>query len=405
MKTVIEMLTERFIKAKPILEKLEKHRFEAYFVGGCVRDLLLNRSIKDIDIATSATPEEVQKLFPKVIPVGIEHGTVIVRHEHESYEVTTFRLDGDYSDSRHPDSVEFIKKIDKDLERRDFTINALAMDKTGEIIDLFEGEEDIEARLIRTVGDGSKRFKEDALRIIRALRFSSQLGFKIHPATLQHMVTNKSDIFQISVERITNEMEKFFAGEYVQLGLEYLYKAEIYLDLPVFKDEPILVQKLPREMKPLASFAEVIVLFHYLYPKVSISTWIKAWKCSNRMKRTAFELFEDLSYYKQNGIDNEFIYQLTTDRFEPFIRLTDLLFNKKIIYNELHNKKLALPIQVRNELAIDGNDLLSLYPERKGGPWIKNIIETVEKKVVTGELKNNYQEIKEWLRWNQQEIN
>lgn len=132
------MLTERFIKAKPILEKLEKHRFEAYFVGGCVRDLLLNRSIKDIDIATSATPEEVQKLFPKVIPVGIEHGTVIVRHEHESYEVTTFRLDGDYSDSRHPDSVEFIKKIDKDLERRDFTINALAMDKTGEIIDLLK---------------------------------------------------------------------------------------------------------------------------------------------------------------------------------------------------------------------------------------------------------------------------
>lgn len=405
MRTVISMLTERFIKAKPILEKLEEHHFEAYFVGGCVRDLLLDRPIKDIDIATSATPEDVQKVFTKVIPVGIEHGTVIVRYKQESYEVTTFRMDGDYSDSRHPDSVEFIKRIDRDLERRDFTINALAMDKTGTIIDLFEGERDLEERLIRTVGDGSQRFNEDALRMIRALRFSSQLGFKIHPETLQHIVANREDIAHISLERITNEMEKFFAGDSVQQGLEYLCETKIYLELPIFKDEPGLLQKLPDKMKPLASFAEAIALFHYLYPEISIETWVKAWKCSNKVKNIAFELFEDLSYYKKNGMDKKLIYQLQAERFKPFIRLTDLLFSKKIPYEELHIKKAALPIQARGELAVNGNDLLALFPERKGGVWIKNTIEAIEEKVITGELTNDYHEIKEWLQWNQPEIN
>lgn len=405
METVIKMLTEKFIKAKPILEKLEEHHFEAYFVGGCVRDLLLDRPIKDIDIATSATPEEVQKIFTKVIPVGIEHGTVIVRHEQESYEVTTFRMDGDYSDNRHPDSVTFIKGIDKDLERRDFTINALAMDKAGTVIDLFEGEKDLERQLIRTVGDGSQRFNEDALRMIRALRFSSQLGFKIHPETLQHMIANKEDIAHIAIERITNEIEKFFAGDYVQLGLENLKKTKIYLELPIFKNEPILLQMLPHEMKPLASFAEVIALFHYLYPKVAIETWTKSWKCSNKEKNIAFELFKDLSYYKMNGMDDKLIYQLQANRFKPFIRLIDLLFHKEVTIEELNKKKSALPIQARGELAINGNDLLALFPERKGGVWIKNIIEAIEEQVITGELTNDYHEIKEWLQWNQPEIN
>src|SRR5699024_6516541 len=201
--------------------------------------------IKDIDITTSATPAEVQQLFSKVIPVGIEHGTVLVRHHLESYEVTTFRVDGDYSDNRRPDAVEFIRDIEQDLQRRDFTINALAMDKHGNMTDLFNGQQDIERKSIQTVGDGMQRFKEDALRIIRALRFSSQLGFQIESSTLKNMNECKKDIEHLSVERITNEMEKFFSGEYIQNGLDYLSQTEIYLNLPVFKDEPSLFGKLP----------------------------------------------------------------------------------------------------------------------------------------------------------------
>src|SRR5699024_3914466 len=152
------------------------------------------RPIGDIDIATSALPEQIQAIFPQVIPVGIEHGTVIVRYNHVSYEVTTFRLDGEYSDQRHPDSVQFIDRIDEDLERRDFTINALAMNKKGQIIDLFAGKKDLARKMIRTVGNGYDRFNEDPLRIIRAFRFSSQLGFSIEKETLKAIHQVKDQI-------------------------------------------------------------------------------------------------------------------------------------------------------------------------------------------------------------------
>lgn len=178
-------LTEPFREALAIIEKIEEAGHQAFFVGGCVRDFLLKRPIGDVDITTSAKPFEVQAIFDEVIPVGIQHGTVIIRHRGISYEVTTFRLEGEYSDQRHPDSVQFIDKIDEDLARRDFTINALAMDKHGHIIDLFQGREDIEKALIRAVGNGHDRFQEDPLRILRAIRFSSQLGFQIEENTLK----------------------------------------------------------------------------------------------------------------------------------------------------------------------------------------------------------------------------
>src|SRR5690625_2709763 len=149
------MLPQPFKKAKPIIRKIEQHGCKAYFVGGCVRDYLLQREIGDIDIATSASPEEIKQIFTKVIPVGIEHGTVIVRHDHQSYEVTTFRIAANYADQRHPDSVTFIDRIDEYLRRRDFTINALAMDGNGYILDLFEGQKDLRDKLIRTVGNAA----------------------------------------------------------------------------------------------------------------------------------------------------------------------------------------------------------------------------------------------------------
>src|SRR5699024_2674858 len=139
---------------------------------------------------------------------------------------------------------------------------------------------------------------------IRALRFSSQLGFQIESSTLKNMNECKKYIEHLSVERITNEMEKFFSGEYIQNGLDYLSQTEIYLNLPVCKDEPSLFGKLPENMVPLLSFAEVITLFHYLQPEISIQRWAKAWKCSNKTRRIAFEMFELLLYYENNNLDN-----------------------------------------------------------------------------------------------------
>ncbi|MCG5102901.1 CCA tRNA nucleotidyltransferase [Oceanobacillus alkalisoli] len=398
------MLKEIFKQAKPILETLEAEGHKAYFVGGCVRDLLLERPIKDIDITTSATPDMVQAIFPSVIPVGIEHGTVIVRHEKESYEVTTFRTEGSYSDSRRPDHVEFIHNIEKDLERRDFTINALAMDKTGRITDLFSGKSDLEQQIIRTVGNGKERFGEDALRIIRALRFSSQLGFQIEEETFTAMVACKSAIRDISVERITNEMERFFAGKHVSIGVNYLVKTAVHTVLPIFKDDPSLIGVIPHNMRPLLSFAEVIAFFHYQKPEIPIHEWTKEWKCSNRTKRLAIQLTEDIERYKRNGLNETVIYQLKEERFRAFTRLVDLLLHDKLSVTELRRLKQKLPIQSRDELAINGNDLLTLFPDKKPGVWVKHLLGEAEKAVITGKVNNQYRDVKEWLEWIQREI-
>lgn len=166
-------------KAIPVIRKIEAAGFEAYFVGGSVRDTLLGQKIHDVDIATSAFPEEIKQLFPKTIDIGIEHGTVLVFHEEEQYEITTFRTESTYQDYRRPDSVSFVRTLEEDLKRRDFTINAFALKEDGEIIDLFDGLTDLENHVLRAVGRPFERFHEDALRMMRGLRFVSQLGFKL----------------------------------------------------------------------------------------------------------------------------------------------------------------------------------------------------------------------------------
>lgn len=172
-----------FQRAIPIIEKLEEAGYEAYFVGGAVRDLLIGREIADVDIATSATPIEMKAIFSKTVDVGIEHGTILILLKGEAYEVTTYRAESTYSDFRRPDEVRFIRHLKEDLQRRDFTMNSIAMDKNGELIDPFAGREAIKNREIKTVGSSEERFNEDALRMMRALRFKSQLGFLLEEGT------------------------------------------------------------------------------------------------------------------------------------------------------------------------------------------------------------------------------
>lgn len=403
---VITVITEVFLAAKPIIENIENHGQQAFYVGGCVRDLLLKRKIGDIDIATSAPPAFIQKIFPKVIPVGIEHGTVIVRHGHQSFEVTTFRIDGTYTDKRHPDSVEFIDKVDQDLERRDFTINALAMDKHGVIIDLFDGESDLQAKVIRTVGNGYERFTEDPLRIIRALRFTSQLGFTIDEKTLDEMKRVREAIETLAIERITNEFTKLFAGEYLNNGIAYLKETEIHKHLPVFAQFPEIIHSLPKMLIPLYSFGEVIALMHIIDSNISVSRWIKDWKCSNKIKQEAVQLIAAFNNYKTNGLDEWTVYQLTASHYGGFKRLINTIYpNNSLSEEVLEQISNQLPIQTKRELAIDGNDLISLFPDVQKGRWLQIFINTIERKVVSGVLKNTKYDIKEWIKWNPPEIN
>ena len=191
-----------------ILQVLQQNGYEAYYVGGCVRDMLLQRPIHDWDITTSALPEEVMACFEHCIPTGIQHGTVTVIEGGMQAEVTTYRTDGTYSDHRHPEQVRFVRNLQEDLARRDFTINAMAMDLEGNIVDIHGGKRDLEHRLIRCVGEPDRRFSEDALRMLRAIRFSAQLGFKIEERTMESIKQNAFRCDDLSMERVRDEMEK-----------------------------------------------------------------------------------------------------------------------------------------------------------------------------------------------------
>ena len=210
-------------KVKQIISRLEKADFEAYAVGGCVRDSILKRSPEDWDITTSAKPEEVKKLFSTTIDTGLQHGTVTVVIEKEGFEVTTFRLDGDYTDGRHPDRVAFTSSLTEDLRRRDFTINAMAYSEKTGLIDEFDGERDLEDGVIRAVGEAKERFSEDALRMLRAIRFAGQLNFKIEEKTFDAIKELSPNIAKVSVERIAKELEKLLLSgnpEYIALVYE-----------------------------------------------------------------------------------------------------------------------------------------------------------------------------------------
>lgn len=205
-----------------IISRLNAHGYEASAVGGCVRDSLLGRKPEDWDITTSARPEQVKKIFPRTIDTGIAHGTVTIMIHKVGYEVTTYRIDGEYEDGRHPKEVQFTSNLIEDLKRRDFTINAMAYSSRDGIVDAFGGIEDLKAGLIRCVGNPIDRFTEDALRILRAVRFSAQLGFAIEPETYQAISVIAPNLEHVSKERILAELGKLLVSNHPdRIGLVY----------------------------------------------------------------------------------------------------------------------------------------------------------------------------------------
>jgi len=210
-------------KAKYIIDTIMEAGYEAYVVGGCVRDSILGRNPEDWDITTSAKPEQVKQLFRRTIDTGIQHGTVTVMLDKEGFEVTTYRIDGKYEDSRHPKEVTFTPNLEEDLKRRDFTINAMAYNEKEGLIDIFGGMEDIRQKTIRCVGDAGERFREDALRIMRAVRFSAQLGYTIEENTKKAIALLAPNLQNISAERIQVELVKLLVSphpDYIRIAYE-----------------------------------------------------------------------------------------------------------------------------------------------------------------------------------------
>lgn len=221
-------------KVEIIINTLEEAGFEAYAVGGCVRDALLGRTPNDWDITTSAKPEQVKVLFHRTVDTGIAHGTVTVLLEKDGFEVTTYRVDGEYEDGRHPKEVTFTASLEEDLKRRDFTINAMAYNPKKGMVDLFEGQKDLEDKVIRCVGDPLERFTEDALRIMRAVRFSAQLGFSLEENTRKALSVLAPNLKHVSAERIQVELVKLLVSPHPDY-LRTAYEAGITKEfLPEF---------------------------------------------------------------------------------------------------------------------------------------------------------------------------
>lgn len=230
---------------KKIIEIIEKAGYEAYAVGGCVRDSLLMRNPNDWDITTSAKPEKVKELFKKTIDTGIEHGTVTIMMHHVGYEVTTYRIDGEYEDARHPKNVTFTSNLIEDLKRRDFTINAMAYNDRSGIVDAFDGISDLEKGIIRAVGNPRERFDEDALRMMRAVRFSAQLGYSIEEDTKKAIKELSPNLQKISAERIQVELVKLVSSDHPE-KMRDLYETGITaVILPEFDKAMVTAQNNP----------------------------------------------------------------------------------------------------------------------------------------------------------------
>lgn len=225
----MERIRYSFPKAlQEVHARIVQAGYQCYVVGGAVRSIILQKAPTDWDLATDASPEDLIKLFRTVIPTGIKHGTVTILYKGQKFETTTFRIEGPYSDSRHPDHVHYTKELLQDLKRRDFTINAMAIDPQEKLlIDPYGGQEDCRKRLIRALGDPFERFQEDALRILRAVRFSSQLGFSIEEQTQKAMRTLAHTLKGVSAERIRDEMEKIMASERPSIGFNLMTETGI----------------------------------------------------------------------------------------------------------------------------------------------------------------------------------
>lgn len=223
-------------KVNTIIQTLQEHGYEAYAVGGCVRDSLLGREPGDWDITTSASPDETKKLFARTVDTGIEHGTVTVLLGKEGFEVTTYRIDGKYEDSRHPTEVIFTRNLREDLLRRDFTINAMAYNDTEGIVDIFGGMDDLKRKIIRCVGNARERFGEDALRIMRGVRFAAQLGFSLEKETKEAMAELAPTLEKISAERIQTELVKLLVSDSPELIREAYHLGITAVILPEFDE-------------------------------------------------------------------------------------------------------------------------------------------------------------------------
>ena len=376
--------------AKRIIDILQKSSYKAYAVGGCVRDAIMQREVGDYDITTSALPLQVEEVLKanniKFVETGLKHGTITAVIDHIPYEITTFRTDGKYSDNRHPESVSFVSDIKEDLSRRDFTVNAIAYNELEGFVDLFGGRKDIERRLIKTVGNADERFNEDALRIMRALRFASQLSFDIEEETKHSIFRNKELLCNIAIERFFIELKKLLLGDNCVKTLGE-YKEVIRVVIPELNGGKI--NAMDFAPKKLNIRLAILLTDCKNAPEV-----LKRLKVSNEIYNGVIALLEN-SYAELNS--NASIKQLLNKIGEELF--FDLIEYKKSLLKSENKQTNGIETAVRNaqqiiennepykisDLAINGFDLMNLGYQGKD---ISAMLEKLLAEVIANPEKN-----------------
>ena len=401
-------------KVKYIINKIYENNYEAYIVGGCVRDVLLGLEPNDYDITTSATPKVILDIFKdfKCIKTGIVHGTVSVIIDGDIYEITTYRIEGEYKDHRRPDVVDFTNKLEEDLKRRDFTINAMAYNEKVGLVDLFKGREDLNKKLIKTVGNPYDRFNEDGLRMIRAIRFSSKLDFTIEKETLLAIYDNAKIIKNISLERITDEFSKIILSKNPE-NLINLFKTKLleYLNMSKEDDERKL-DKLYYNLKLLnkveKDLLKRLVLLDYLIYEFDIKceSFYEKLIYSKKIKKDFNMILSSLKDIDMKNLDKFSIKimlnKMGKNLFEEYLDIAKIIYgnDKNIknivdIYKEIEDNKECYTIK---NLKINGNDILSLgYKNKEVGQMLNKILYEVIK---NPKLNNKDQIIEKYTKSN-----
>jgi len=362
-------------RAMKVVSILKQNGYEAYVVGGAVRDHLLKTSLTDIDITTNAKPYQVAKHF-KTKPTGIKYGTVTVLFGSDTFEVTTFRIDGPYQDSRHPEEVSFEATVEDDVKRRDFTINGLLMDENKEIMDYVGGKEDLQLKLIRAIGDPKIRFEEDALRMMRAFYFQSKLGFQIEKETREAISELRFKLLDVSNERILNELIKMFKGPFLKRAIKSLITTKVHEVLPGLKEGFEFIQNMD-DLPFVDNFFTLAFTLHGEVPKV--------WTFSNK-HRHRYEMGSILAKLPQ-PYDPYTLYTYGLDLCLLGNRVAHMLGLAKNFKQRIEDDYQKLPIQSDLDLKLRAPEMISLT-QKKAGAWVKQIQTEMVIEVLNGRLEN-----------------
>ena len=392
---IIEKLPPIFEPARPVLQKIEQAGFEAYFVGGCVRDTILGDPIHDIDIATSAYPSEIKQIFKRTVDTGIEHGTVMILDHGVGYETTTFRTESGYQDFRRPDNVTFVRSLAEDLQRRDFTINALALRENGEVVDLFDGLGDLQRRLIRAVGDPNERFHEDALRMMRAVRFASKLDFVIDRPTLEGINANAHLLAKIAVERIRVELEKMFLGQNPPAGLKDFLETGLYQYCPGLKAARqqlglLLVNGNDWALTNVDQVWALLAVQLGLTGKQA-AKFLRTWKTSNETIRQVGKIILAVNALRQKQVTPDLMFTVGWPALSDANQVAAVNGWQQAAAS-LKKQYDELPIKTAKELAVDGRILIQ-EAGLKPGPALGKVLNTLVEDVVNGRLANDKAEL------------